>query len=40
MKRARVDIGKHGIVALTIALKEEEINSEDIPVHMHQRQTA
>ena len=40
MKQARVDIVKHVIAALTISLKEEEINSEDIPVHMHQRQTA
>ena len=28
--------GKHGMAALMIALKEAEINSEAIPVHMHQ----
>ena len=31
--------GKHGITDLILALKEAEINSEAIPVHMHQEET-
>ena len=39
MIRARLVPGKHGMVALMIALKEAEIKTEAISVHMHQRQT-
>ena len=36
MRRARVMPGKHGMAALIMAIKEGEINAEDIPAHMHQ----
>ena len=39
MRRAIVVTGKHGIAALTIVLKEAEIKSEAIPVHMNQKNT-
>ena len=32
--------GKHGMSVLMLALKEAEIKVEDIPVHMHHKQTA
>ena len=40
MRRERVVHGKHSISALTIALNESEIKENDIPVHMHRKQTA
>ena len=40
MIRARVVPGKHGMPALILALKELEIKVEDIPVHLHHKQTA
>ena len=40
LRRARVVPGKNVMAALIIALKEEEIKAEAIPVHMHHRQTA
>ena len=36
----RVVPRKYGMAALMIALKEAEIKSEDIPVHIQQGQTA
>ena len=40
MKLERVVIGKHGMASLMLALKQTEIKAEDIPVHIHQGQTA
>ena len=40
MRQSRVLHGEHGISYLVIALKEAEIKSEAIPVHMHHKQTA
>ena len=40
MIQARVVPGKHGMSSLMLALKEAEIKSESIPVHMHHKQTA
>ena len=39
MIRARVFPGKYCMTALMFALKEAEINSEAVPVHMHQGHT-
>ena len=39
MIQERVLSGKYGISALMLALKEEEIKAEAIPVHMHQGHT-
>ena len=38
MRQAIVVPGKHGMLALMLALKEAKIKAEDIPVHMHQVQ--
>ena len=35
IRRTIVVPGKHGMAALILALKEAEINSEAIPVHIH-----
>ena len=35
-RRARVLPGKYGLTDLMLALKEAEIKTESIPVHMHQ----
>ena len=40
MRRARVVPGKHGMASLMLWLKEAEIKSEEIPVHMHQEKTS
>ena len=40
MRWERVVPGKHGMSALMLSLKEAEIKSEAIPVHMHHKQTA
>ena len=40
MIRAIMVSGKHGIEALMLALKDAEIKSEAIPVHMYQWKTA
>ena len=37
---SRVVPGKHVMAAFVLSLKEAEIKTEAIPVHMHQRQTA
>ena len=39
MRRERLVPGKHDMSALVIALKEAEINSKAIPVHIYQCQT-
>ena len=39
VRRARVVPGKPSMSALMLALKEAEIKSEAIPVHMHQGHT-
>ena len=39
MRRAIVVTGKYGMASLMLALKEAEIKSEAIPVHMHQGHT-
>ena len=39
MRWERVVTGKHGMVALMLALKEAEINAKSIPVHMNQGHT-
>ena len=40
MRLAIVMPGKHGMSSLVILLKEAEIKSEAIPVHIHQGHTA
>ena len=40
MRHAKVVPGKHVMLALVLALKKVEIKAEDIPVHMHHKQTA
>ena len=40
MRWAIVVTVKHGTSVLMLALKEAEIKAEDIPVHMHHKQTA
>ena len=39
MRRERLMPGKHGMYDPMLSLKDAEINSEAIPVHMHQGQT-